>query len=259
MRKYLLLIFFALFPFSAIHAEIEWKLSDDGTLTISGTGDMPDYGDVGPYKARTFKIAPWFSQKNKIKKVVIEDGVTSIGNEAFYECDSITSITIPNSVTSIGVAAFDDCSSLTSITIPNSVTSIGKDAFYYCKGLASITIPNSVKSIENSTFQYCIGLASITIPNSVTSIGEHAFYGCMGLTSITIPKSVTSIDECAFWLCSNLTSITFEGSTPPKFGYDVFEDIIKSIPVYVPANSLEAYKKALGYYFEETSIQALQR
>ena len=236
MRKYLLLIFFALFSFSAIHAEIEWKLSDDGTLTISGTGDMPDYGDVGPYKARTFKIAPWFSQKNKIKKVVIEDGVTSIVNEAFYECDSITSI-----------------------TIPNSVTSIGKDAFYYCKGLASITIPNSVKSIENSTFQYCIGLASITIPNSVTSIGEHAFYGCMGLTSITIPKSVTSIDECAFLFCSNLTSITFEGSTPPKFGYDVFEDINKSIPVYVPANSLEAYKKALGDYFEETSIQALQR
>ena len=235
MQKYILIIL-ALFSFSAIHAQTEWKLSDDGTLTISGTGDMPDYGDVGPYKARTFKIAPWFSQKNKIKKVVIEDGVTSIVNEAFYECDSITSI-----------------------TIPNSVTSIGKDAFYYCKGLASITIPNSVKSIENSTFQYCIGLASITIPNSVTSIGEHAFYGCMGLTSITIPKSVTSIDECAFLFCSNLTSITFEGSTPPKFGYDVFEDINKSIPVYVPANSLEAYKKALGDYFEETSIQALQR
>lgn len=200
MRKYLLLIFFALFSFSAIHAEIEWTLSDDGTLTISGTGDMPDYGDVGPYKARTFKIAPWFSQKNKIKKVVIEDGVTSIGNEAFYECDSITSITIPNSVTSIGEAAFDDCSSLT----------------------------------------------SITIPDSVTSIGDYAFYGC-----------------------GDLTSITFEGSTPPEFGKNAFGKVNKSIPVYVPANSIEAYKipansieaykKALGDYFGETSIQALQR
>lgn len=258
MRKYLLLIFFALFSFSAIHAEIEWKLSDDGTLTISGTGDMPDYDLV--YENKEFvSTAPWCHQKDKVKKVVIEDGVTNIGDWAFSCCQNLASIIIPNSVTSIGRAAFYDCSSLTSITIPNSVTSIGKDAFYYCKGLASITIPNSVKSIENSTFEYCIGLASITIPNSVTSIGEHAFYGCMGLTSITIPKSVTSIDECAFLLCSNLTSITFEGSTPPKFGYDVFEDINKSIPVYVPANSLEAYKKALGYYFEETSIQALQR
>jgi hypothetical protein len=80
----------------------------------------------------------------------------------------------------------------------------------------------------------------------------------MGLTSITIPKSVTSIDECAFLICSNLTSITFEGSTPPKFGYDVFDDINKSIiPVYVPANSIEVYKKALKRYFKKASIQAL--
>jgi hypothetical protein len=84
-------------------------MSEDSTLTISGTGDMPDYIYVSPYKANTFKIAPWFSHKNKIKKVVIEDGVTSIGNEAFFLCSSLASITIPNSVTSIGKGAFSNC------------------------------------------------------------------------------------------------------------------------------------------------------
>ena len=257
MKKYILFIFLALFSFSAIHAEITWTLSDDGTLTISGTS-MPDY-DVIYENKEYVSSAPWCHQKDKVKKVVIEDGVTNIGDCAFYCCQNLASIIIPNSVTSIGMAAFDSCENLTSIIIPNSVTSIGRDAFWFCKGLASITIPNSVTSIKNGTFQNCIGLTSITIPNSVTSIGELAFCGCMALTSITIPNSVTSIDESAFVHCRNLTSITFEGSTPPKFGYDAFEKVNKSIPVYVPANSLEAYKKALGYYFEETSIQALQR
>ena len=234
MRKNLLLIFLALFSFSAIHAEIEWTLSDDGTLTISGTS-MPDYDLI--YENKEYvSSAPWCHQKDKVIKVVIKDGVTNIGNFAFWGCDSLASIKIPTSVSSIGCSAFKYCSSLTSVTIPNSVTSIGRSAFYDCSSLTSVTIPNTV-----------------------TSIGEHVFLGCEGLTSITIPNSVTSIDECAFMECRGLTSITFEGSTPPKFGYDVFEYVNKSIPVYVPANSLEAYKKALGYYFEETSIQALQR
>ena len=93
----------------------------------------------------------------------------------------------------------------------------------------------------------------------MTSIGEEAFGECTGLTSITIPNSVTSIGERAFWYCSNLTSITFEGSTPPEFGFEVYENVKRTIPVYVPANSIETYKKALGGYFEESSIRALKR
>ena len=130
MRKYLLLIFLALFSFSATNAEIRWKLSDDGTLTISGT-DMPDYRIF--YDTNTGQtIAPWYSEREKIKKIVIENGVTSIGQEAFTYCESLTSITIPNSVTSIGKFAFKGCSELESITIPNSVTSIGEGTFYNC-------------------------------------------------------------------------------------------------------------------------------
>ena len=118
MKKKILLLFLCVISFNAIHAKVTWTLSSDGTLTISGTGDMED--------------SPWLSQRDEIKKVVIKDGVTGIGEYAFRDCSGLTSLTIPNSVTSIGELAFYDCSALTSITIPNSVTSIGGGAFYGC-------------------------------------------------------------------------------------------------------------------------------
>ena len=138
--------------------------------------------------------------------------VTSIGDDAFYECFGLTSVTIPNSVTSIGSSAFSWCSGLTSVTIPNSVTSIGNNAFSRCSGLTSVTIPNSVTSIRSHAFYGCSGLTSVTIPNSVTSIEYDAFSGCSGLTSVTIPNSVTSIGDGAFYECSGLTSVTIPNS-----------------------------------------------
>ena len=178
--------------------------AEQQTLTISGTGEMSNY--------TSSTHAQWYEYRKSILQLIIENGVTSIGNYAFYYCSGLTSITIPNSVTSIGFDAFSRCSGLTSITIPNSVTSIGNGAFYGCNGLTSITIPNSVTSIGNSVFEGCKGLTSITISNSVTSIGERAFYNCSGLTSITIPNSVTNIGYCAFSGCSGLTSITISNS-----------------------------------------------
>ena len=177
---------------------LKWEL-DNGTLTISGKGEMQSYMDYG-------YSAPWFS--SNIRKVVITSGVISIGDYAFEGCSNLTSITIPGSVTSIGSAAFLRCSSLTSITIPDSVTSIGCSAFKGCSSLTSITIPSSVTNIKDFTFYECSSLTSITIPSSVTSIGSAAFEGCSSLMSITIPSSVTSIEVWAFYECSSLTSIT---------------------------------------------------
>ena len=194
----------------------------------------------------TYHKSPWYSRRSEIKKVVIEDGVTNIGKYAFYECTNLTSVEIPNSVTSIKVAAFAYCASLTSIKIPNSVTSIGDLAFDKCSALTSITIPNSVTSIGECAFYNCKALTSIEIPNSVTSIGYEAFEYCTALTSIEIPNSVMSIGDYAFYDCKRLTSIIFNGSTPPTFGENVFYRVNKSIPVYVPANSRETYKDALG-------------
>ena len=129
---------------------LKWELNN-GTLTISGKGEMQSYMDYG-------YSAPWFS--SNIRKVVITSGVISIGDYAFKGCSSLTSITIPGSVTSIGGDAFLRCSSLTSITIPGSVTSIGYSAFKGCSSLTSITIPSSVTNIKDSTFKGCSRLTS---------------------------------------------------------------------------------------------------
>ena len=136
--------------------------------------------------------------------------VTSIGEQAFSYCDSLTSITIPDSVTSIGMQAFSSCDSLTSVTIGNGVKKIGEHAFSFCDSLTSITIPNSVTSIGNEAFRYCSSLTSITIPNSVTSIGSEAFYGCSSLTSATIGSGVTSIGNEAFDNCDKLNQINVD-------------------------------------------------
>ena len=184
-----------------------------------------------------------------VTDLVIPDGVTSIGNYAFYECRGLTSVYIPNSMTSIGSGAFNYCSGLTSVhitdiakwcgikfndsganplsyannlylngelvtdlVIPDGVTSIADRAFWYCSRLTSVTIPNSVTNIGHSAFRSCSGLTSVTIGNGVTSIGSGAFENCYGLTSVTIPNSVTSIGDSAFENCNNLETIYFNGS-----------------------------------------------
>ena len=217
---------------------LTWELDDDGVLTISGTGSMTDYNQS--YNNR----APWYRHRSLIETVVIQHGVTSIGNNAFYDCSSLTSVTIPSSVTSIGEEAFYACKSLTSVTIPDSVTSIGKRAFMWCsalpsvtipnsvtiigkeafsgcKSLTSVTIPNSVTSIANGVFVGCSSLAGVTIPSSVTSIGDEAFSGCKSLTSVTIPNSVTSIGDEAFSYCTSLTNVTIPKSVT-QIGFGAF-------------------------------------
>ena len=207
---------------------LTWTLTgteSDLTLTISGSGKMNDW-------KRATLDPPWYSRRAKIKTVVVENGVTSIGNYAFEFC-SLTSITIPNGVTSIGDHAFYRSDILTSITIPNSVTSIGGFAFTDCSSLTSITIPDSVTSIGDYAFYGCRNLTSITIPNGVTTIGERMFYDCYNLTSITIPESVTSIGYYAFGFCNNLASITIPESVT-SIGEWAFRDCIGLTSITIP-------------------------
>lgn len=190
------------------------------TLTISGTGDMSDYDESvvnGGY------VAPWRRQINtqNIQNVVISDGVTSIGDFAFYLCDKINNITISDSVTSIGDNAFLWCDSLPEVKIPNSVTHIGERAFSNCTALTSITIPGSVTDIGDYAFYDCSDITAITFSEGVKNIGESAFGSCSSITKITIPDSVTSIGVWAFNGCSALKNITLsDGIT--NIGYQAF-------------------------------------
>ena len=187
------------------------------------------------------KIGNYAFADNQLTSVTIPNRVTSIGQSAF-ESNQLTSVTIPNSVTSIGDIAFSE-NKLTSVTIPNSVTSIGNYVFSN-NNLTSVTIPNSVTSIGQSAFS-SNKLTSVTIPNSVTSIGDLAFSNNK-LTSVTIPNSVTSIGNYAF-ANDNLTSVTIHAVNPPTadrggiFGYN------SSLKIYVPVQSVNAYKTAEGW------------
>lgn len=172
--------------------------SATGVLTISGTGNMADYG---------YTDSP-FNQNYDIKKVVIEKGVTSIGSCAFYNCINITDVVIADTVKSIGSNAFCYCSNISAVNIPNSVTEIGEFAFYACAGLKSINIPSKLERIETYTFNYCTSLEEISIPSSVKYIGSFAFGNCVSLKSVTIPSSVATVGESAFRSCTSLKDVT---------------------------------------------------
>ncbi len=209
---------------------VKWMLDSTGLLTISGSGEMKSWGLV---REDGILILPtqWGELfGSSIKACVVEDGVTTIGYFAFYNCIALESIKLPDSLTTIGQAAFMGCDALTSIDIPDevitikdfafsecknlininlsdSVITIDEAAFYFCQSLVNIELPDSITTIGDYAFMGCNKLISIDIPNGVTTIGKHTFNGCEGLKSINLPDGLTTIDDFAFWICRSLTSI----------------------------------------------------
>ncbi|MBR7132190.1 MAG: leucine-rich repeat domain-containing protein [Clostridia bacterium] len=163
----------------------------------------------------------------------IPDGVTSIGNYAFYNCDSIIAATVSDSVKDIGAHAFVSCSSLKSITLSKSLTSIGNAAFNNCRLLSSVEIPEGVTKIGNDAFRYCESLKTITLPETLTSIGSGAFDYCCLLLSVEIPANVTKIENDVFGHCESLKTITIpEGIT--EIGDRAFEECKSLKAVTIP-------------------------
>lgn len=258
---------------------LTWTLDDEGTLTISGTGDMTYFGSD-----------TWKENKASVTNVVIEDGVTSICDYAFYNCESITDVTIPASVKEIGEHAFECCTNLKSLNIPDGVEKIGEYAFEDCRGLTSVNIPSSVINIGDCVFADCdlekvevdennknymsedgvlynknkteIILypskksgTSYTIPDGVTSIAIAAFEDCVDLESVDIPASVKEIDNCAFMECINLTSLTIpEGITRINAGMVVNCEKLTSINIPESVNSISFYVfDGTAYYNDESN------
>ena len=187
-----------------------------------------------------------FSDYRSLKKVVLPQGLESIGDDAFGGCELLEEVVLPNGLKEIGEYSFGSCA-LKNITLSNNVSSIGKGAFEYNQ-LTSITLPNGIVSIGDFTFQGN-QLTSVTLPKGVTSIGKRAFRTNQ-LTAITIHTGVTHIGDDAF-SGNLLASVTFEGATPPLMNERSIFDSNTIRAIYVPAGSVETYKKALPDYLKD--------
>lgn len=180
-----------------------WKFDNKNVLTIYGTGAMDSY----TYNSN----APWYSYTSKITKIVIEDGITHVGDRCFQNYQKATSIILADSITSFGQDSFDNCRGITTIDLPDNLTDMGKSAFSNCQNLTSVEIPASVEVITQSSFEGCTYLTSVTIPDGVTTIGRMAFFYCENLRQVTLPESVTTIEKEAFQKCRRLDTITMPG------------------------------------------------
>ena len=242
---------------------VTWNL-ENGTLTIRGTGPIMENNP-------SYQFVPWYTFHDDIKTIIISDGVTEIGDDAFYRCTNLNNITIPNSVTKIAGSVFYKCWSLSNITIPVNVTEIGYAAFQDCKSLSNITIPNGVIKIGNHAFDGCEKLSNIIIPSNVSEIGESTFNNCNGLENIEvdvknsvydsrdncnaiiktasnvlvagckntkIPASITEIGDCAFYGCTSLNSIVIP-SNVRGIGTLAFNDCTSLNSIVIPSGVTE--------------------
>ncbi len=242
--------------------DLTWSLDTNGVLTISGTGKMKNYDQISttiPDNAEdiaTLNYSPWLLHRNSITKVVIEEGVTSIGKHAFYDyyyftelelpdtlvniyeaafygCANVAELDIPEYVEYIGKYAFMNWDALTAVVVPDSVTTFDQYVFARCELLASVKLSSNLTSIPAYTFLYCEALTELEIPSSVTTIGYGAFYGCNGLEALTIPASVTKLGNKVFYVGAT-SEITFLGDAP-TFSSETFSSEIMT--VYYPANN----------------------
>ena len=170
---------------------------------------------------------------NGYGRIIFDNDVVYIPNEAFKDCTTLTTIVLPNSLSTIDSSAFSGCTSLTSITIPDSVTEIGSSAFMDCTSLTSVAIGNGVTSIGSCAFGGCTSLTSVAIGNGVTSIGDWAFSSCTSLTSVAIGNGVTSIGSCAFMDCTSLTSVAI-GNGVTSIGSSAFMDCTSLTSITIP-------------------------
>ena len=209
---------------------VTWSLSEAGTLTISGTGDMFSYYD---------EQVPW--DMSAVKKVVVESGVTRVGGCAFMGAGNLTEVQLPAGLKRIGQRAFNGCSSLGTIALPAGLESIGANAFAG-SGLTEIDIPEGIENIGFGTFSFCGSLARVSLPASLTRIGQNAFMVCSNLTTLVLPQGVRFIGENAFDYC-DIVLYGYSGSPAANLGVPFFtlDQNILTLPANTAAIESEAF------------------
>ena len=198
-----------------------WTLDENGVLTVSGAGAMPDYEF-----ASEEVDSPWWGRREEIVSVCVGEGLTSVGNSAFYGCHALESVALPEGVERIGEWAFADCVRLDGVALPQSVRRIGRGAFSDCNALSAVAIPDGVSVVESWTFRHCPRLRRVDIPDSVASIGQRAFEGCTLLSRVEIP-AVAWTEDSAFGDATILTR-------RPPTGVAVAEEAPASLPPMAP-------------------------
>ena len=188
-----------------------WRLTDDGVLTISGKDGIYNYGWYE--EDDVYHPAPWAEEgMPAVKKLVVNSGITYIGDSAFEGLDQLVSVSLPDTMEYIGWSAFSDCASLTSIVIPEGIDGLCDFTFARCTSLRSVKLPSTMRWIDGCIFSGCTSLQDIVLPEGLTDITWQMFKDCTSLRSITIPGSIMSVSNDAFSGCTALTSVIFGGS-----------------------------------------------
>lgn len=220
---------------------LAWSFSG-GTLTISGSGRMYDFPES--------TMAPWYPIREQITRVILPQGLTSIGELAFYDCSRLTAVDIPDSVTSIGEFAFTTCDrlalvdlgsglthigngafyscrKLTGIRLPAGLVAIGSEAFYDCSSLLSITVPATVQSVGSAAFAYCTSLVRAELNNPMTLLPDWTFFGCRQLSTVILPETVSAMGNAAFRECDSLAFVSYGGEdlTTDEISDTIIQDV----------------------------------
>lgn len=222
-----------------------WSITEDGTLTITGSGSMPNYSKNAP--------APWYPWAESVTNVVITGEVQNIGDTAFCQFSKMTTISLPASIISIGLGAFSGCRSLTQIIIPEGVTEIAPVAFLYCESLEEAQLPSTLVSLGTRSFGSCRKLSRVSLPEGLTYLGHTVFENCDSLTSIYIPGTITSDFRSAFEQCDALETVTF-GEGLKLIGEMAFAFCPSLTSVSLPSTLEQVNSRA----FAETGIQTVE-
>ena len=187
--------------------------AETGTLTISGTGSTTNYA----YHFES-EQAPWTPLSGQLTRVVVEEGITRLGDHAFTECTNLVEVVLPDSVTELGSYVFNNCRSLAGVEFPENLTVLGSSVFSGCYALESFTIPESITEIPDSMFNYCKNLKTINFHDGVTSIGSNAFYMCESLTDVQLPAGLKTMGGGVFFNCKSLTSLDWPAALKNIYG-----------------------------------------